>query len=247
MPKRERNKAVAYAVEILQAFHREQPELGAREIARRLGAAPAIVERILVVLCERGFLKNNGGRFTLGPAVVPLAYAYQSINRFGESIVSVLKSIRDETGETACFHIYSYRRRITVHQVESFQELRWVVDMGRSYPLHRGATGKVLLAHLPEDEQRAVLVDVYGPAWATDPSCQALLQELLDIRRQGWAITHGEREPGGVGVAVPVFTPVYPQPACLSVYAPEVRVTPAKAERFLERLRQGAEVLSQLR
>jgi len=73
-------------------------------------------------------------------------------------------------------------------------------------PVHGGASGRALLAFLPEEERRAVLTSPL-PALTdrtiTDP--QVLEDSLAEIRRRGYAISRGERAAGGVGIAAPVL------------------------------------------
>lgn len=243
---RERSRALELALDVLQTFGKDIPEAGARELSRSLGASPAVIERTLATLEARGYLERSTSRikYRLGPAVLPLAETYARLNQFSAVALRIMRDIRDDIGETTCLHIYSGGQRLTLLQVESRQELRWVVDMGKRYPLHRGASGKVLLAYLPSNMRDAVLYETFGAEWAQRAEPKELLGSLENIRARGWSVTYGEREPGGVGIAVPVFTSAYAQTACLSVYAPATRMNGECEEKFLQILLAASNRLS---
>ncbi|MEO8887906.1 MAG: IclR family transcriptional regulator C-terminal domain-containing protein [Jatrophihabitantaceae bacterium] len=64
--------------------------------------------------------------------------------------------------------------------------------------------GKVLLAYAPEDVQQAVLTDLHRVTAYTIIQPRRLQQELLRVRRDGFAQTHEEMSLGACSVAVPV-------------------------------------------
>ena len=46
---------------------------------------------------------------------------------------------------------------VPVLRADGLHEMRMNQEVGRRYPAHAGATGKVLVAHLPEGERRALV------------------------------------------------------------------------------------------
>ena len=80
------------------------------------------------------------------------------------------------------------------------------VAPGQRMPLHAGAAGKTLLAHLPKDTvDRRLAGDLtrYTPRTITDP--RRLRSELARIRRQGWAQDRGEYSPSIHAFAAPIL------------------------------------------
>jgi DNA-binding IclR family transcriptional regulator len=79
------------------------------------------------------------------------------------------------------------------------------VAPGQHLPIHAGAAGKLLLAHLPTDEQAAWMAQplvALTPKSITDP--KRLRSELARIRRQGWSQDKGESAPVIQAFAAPV-------------------------------------------
>ena len=81
--------------------------------------------------------------------------------------------------------------------VPSAQALRFDAGIGRRVPIHASAMGKMLLALTddPEAEVAALgALERFTERTFTEPG--ALLTELDTIRRRGWSLNDGERDPG---------------------------------------------------
>ena len=89
---------------------------------------------------------------------------------------------------------------------------------GQRLPLHAGAAGKTLLAHMPKAEVKALLdagLIRYSPN--TLVNAKKLLTELARVRHQGWAEDHGEYVPSIHAFAAPIMDPTGKVVAALSV------------------------------
>jgi DNA-binding IclR family transcriptional regulator len=96
--------------------------------------------------------------------------------------------------------------RTYIDQYESRKEIKMKVELGRLYPLHAGASSRVILAFLPEVEIDRVLSNGLAPLTANTISEVAYLRQLLEqIRFRGYAISTGERQLGAGSVAAAVF------------------------------------------
>src|SRR5690606_27041258 len=114
----------------------------------------------------------------------------------------VLRRLRDATRETTTLSVMVGDSRVYVEQVESPQEIRMLVDIGRRFPLHAGASSKAILAHLtPHDQERLLArrLDPLTPDTIVD--VPRLRRELTAIRAHGVAVSVGERQVGAASVA----------------------------------------------
>lgn len=99
------------------------------------------------------------------------------------------------------------------------------VEMGRRFPLHAGSSGKSILAFLPTAELERILADplpALTPRTVTDST--ALRAELERIRKLGYAVSVGERQPDAGSVAAPVFGFDDMVVGAISVCGPRFRV-----------------------
>jgi DNA-binding IclR family transcriptional regulator len=80
-------------------------------------------------------------------------------------------------------------------------------ERGRLMPLYRGATSKVMLAHLPARVLKSlfardadeVIAAGLGQSW------DDFRRTLATLRRLGYNVSRGEIDPGRVGIAAPIF------------------------------------------
>ena len=105
-----------------------------------------------------------------------------------------------------------------------------------------GASGRVLLAGLPERQRREYL----APLAQTDPAAAARLEEAIaKVAARGWATSEEEID-RGVWAASAAVTDGRSTVAALTVPSPLVRAPSAQQERLLGQVRAAAARLSRL-
>lgn len=221
----ERNvAAIERAADVLFLFARnEAPTLGVTEIASELGISKAVVHRILSSLRDRDLVTvhEERRRYSLGPAVLVLADAYRDGLDDRAVAAAALRRLSESTGETATMSVLSDGRRVYVDQVTPPVEVKMTVQVGSSYPLHAGSSSKAFLAFLPSEARTAVLEGgLEAVTEATITSREALEADLEAIRKRGYAVSLGEREPGAGSVAAPVLDHTGAPVMVLSVCGP---------------------------
>jgi IclR family pca regulon transcriptional regulator len=80
------------------------------------------------------------------------------------------------------------------------------ISVGTRFPAYATSMGRVLLADLTEDEQRAYFAraDLRRLTSSTTVDVDALRRELAEVRRRGWSLVDQELEEGLRSVAAPV-------------------------------------------
>ncbi|MBK1789184.1 IclR family transcriptional regulator [Prauserella cavernicola] len=240
-------EAAGRVADVLLQFAGGPAQLGVSEISRNLGLSKAVVYRILQSLVSRHMLTagTRTGGYRLGPAAV--AIGATALSRFDARAAArpVLRRLRDETGETTTLSSLVGDQRVYVEQFESPREIKMTVEIGRRFPLHAGASGKVILAHLSAEAREAVLA---GPLPSlTERTVHTegqLRQELADIAAAGVAVTVGERQSGSGSVAAPLFGPDESVCGAISVCGPDYRFTDAECGRYQELVTTAADEIS---
>lgn len=213
------------------------------EVASRVDLPRPTALRFLRSLEPGGWVtRQPDGSYSLGPAVLGLAGQYLSTNSVLVAASPVMRELRDQLGETISLSRVAGDTRICVQEFPSLQSLRLVLGLGEAGPLHAGASGLLLLAHLPDNVRARIFATpllAYTDRTITSP--QALEAECAAIRERGWAATHGQKTPGGVALAVPIHDPVAEGGiSALGIYAPEARYRGREDEaRWLDALRAG--------
>ncbi len=175
--------AVENAVSLLNAFSTARPRLTLRQLAERTGFSVSTAYRMTASLIHLGLLvRSEDGIYRLGPALMRLGKIYELSFDLGEVVRPVLARVVEQTGQTAVFYIRENDKRICLYRQNA--NSGWVPDVheGANLPLDRGAAGRVLLAYSGEPGE------VYD-----------------EVRRVGYYIAIGDRDPSGAGVAAPVF------------------------------------------
>lgn len=122
--------------------------------------------------------------------------------------------------------------------------LRLTLPVGTPWPLHAGASNRVLLAFLPPPQREEILrqpLRRITPRTITDPA--RLRRELDRVRRRGFAYSVGELTPGVAAVAVPVLAQGRLLGG-LTVAGPEARLTPGRVPGIVRRLQAAAKALA---
>ncbi|HVY59432.1 MAG TPA: IclR family transcriptional regulator [Xanthobacteraceae bacterium] len=187
--------------------------VGVRTLAASLKMAPSTVHRVLTALVAEGLVEHrpDTGLYGLGLEMVRLAHVVVERLPIQKIAMPYLRELVKAAKETALLGLYDRTRQevMFVASAESTQPLRYVNRMRTWLPIHAGATGLAIMAFLPEEEREEVIVRS-GLAPITDRTVtdRRKLEQLLErIRRNGYACTIGQRTPGAVAVAAPIFGP----------------------------------------
>ena len=163
------------------------------DLSRELGISKSTVHGITQTLEGIGAIVRNGETrcYTLGMTLLELAHTvYTRID---------LKDVaQPDIGRSDAIHaaerflgIRSGDRVSIVDIIESAQDLKITAHIGARLPLLVGATGKVFMASLPENEA-AQLIRTAGLRQDTERSVadpDSYIEEIRKVRKSGYALT----------------------------------------------------------
>lgn len=238
-------QSVVAALQILEAFDSDHP-LRLKDLHDRTGLNRSRIIRFAGTLRAAGFLEYDepSGAYSLGPKLYAIGWLMRArLSRISDLVRPTVRRLVEASGDTAFFSIRQGSERLVVVREESREGLRFIVHEGSRRPMHAGATGKVLLAHAPDDVRRSVIdgavTSKLTPATPTDP--EILARELEDVARTGFAVSRGEATAHGFAVAVPVFQPGQSGCSALTIAGPLSKLTDELAERYVTLLRGEAD------
>ena len=231
-------------LQVLTAFTPERPVVTVDALARSVRVPLSTAYRYIALLREVGLVTDDGrGGYHLSPRVVELARASRAAVGFLDIARPVMERLCEASGETAVLIRRVGDAAVCVERVESAQRVRLSFDVGSAFPLHRGASPKVLLASMGERERGDYLVR----ARRIDPALRQrgarFEQELESIVRQGWAESTEEITPDIWAVAAPVVEGDATI-AALSVAGPAYRLTGRQRSRIVSLTRAAAADIS---
>ncbi len=192
---------------------RDDGPWGVREIAAGVEMNPSTVHRILGLLDEEGLVRQDdpGGGYRLGTELLRLAWTATGTHPVRTAALPFVRELVEASGETATLGLYDPVRQQTcvVAVVESEEPFRYVSTLHEWRDLHTGASGRAVMAFLPEPERQDIVRRTrLAPVTAyTITDADALEDVLAGVRQRGYAFSQEERRLGGVGIASPVFGP----------------------------------------
>lgn len=205
------------------------------ELAAARAMPFSTVHRIVGSLIDNGYVIRHGrGNYALGPAFLDFAGRVSLADMLAGIGRPILAALAREC--RACTHLGILDADMVTYLVkQGFGRERVLSVEGMQLEAYCSAIGKMLLAHLPEDEcARYLATDGFvrlTPRTITDPAL--LAAELVEIRARGWAVDDEEIMAGLRCVAVPVVDPAGKAVAALSVSATAKRMPPDRIAEIL--------------
>lgn len=222
---------------VLRCFPDGSTSIEPRALAARLGMPPATAYRLTKAMAEHGLLEAEGTGYRLGVTLLHLGARVADGLEVRQVAHPHLEWLRDQTQENAELHLRHGSSRVPVEVLHSRLNLRPVGQVGVPFPLHVGASAKVLLAWLEPDESEALArasLSAYDGQHELD--VDQMRRRLADVRARGWAFTDGEREVGVASVAAPVRDRFGAVVAALVLAGPSSRLSLPEARETGARL-----------
>jgi DNA-binding IclR family transcriptional regulator len=216
--------AVDRALAILATFQIGHERQTLADLATRTGFYKSTILRLARSLETAGFLfREEGGPFVLGAEPLRLSAVYRRISTLESTVRPILRTLRDETGESVSFFRRQGEWRQCLYREETRRAIRDYLMEGDMLPLDVGAGGRVLR--------------VFGEPMTADERLHRLCELPF--------VSYGERDPETAAVAAPVFNHEGIVGA-LSVSGPRTRITPERVAGIGPTVVERAEALSRL-
>jgi len=196
---------------ILGCFTPARPVLGIADIADDLGMSRSTTHRYVITLVALGYLEQGASRkYRLGLRVTNLGMSALTSTGLREHAHPYLEELRQRTSYTTNLAVLDGPEILYVDRARSFRRGQNKIELdlhpGSRLPAYCTAMGKLLLADLPDGEQRDLLASMkltkLGPNTIT--SRKALRGELENVRAAGFAVNDEELAAEVYAIAAPV-------------------------------------------
>jgi IclR family acetate operon transcriptional repressor len=191
--------------------------------------------------------KVPGRRYALGARGLHLGQAFLKQVDLPRRAQPFVERISEETGESVHLTVLQGDSFITLLKREGRHAVR--VDtgpVGTPDAAHATATGKAMLAWLPEHEIRRILKAGRMVRFThnTITDSDRLIEELRLVRRNGHAFDREEFQPGVIGVGAAIRDHLGAVVGALSASAPTLRATDEHLKRMRHAVMAAAQALS---
>jgi IclR family KDG regulon transcriptional repressor len=179
-------------------------------------------------------------RYYLGPLINQIASNPKANHHY--LITSSLEELRRlwiYSGETVELNIMVGIQYIRLYEIQSKFDLKVVQGPDPVGPIYVGATAKVLLSQLNDEDLQIAMrnVEIRPVTEHSVTDKRELKKQINQIRKQGYSISYGERISGALCISAPVSN--YFWPVALSLIGPESRLQPI-LEETLEKVKSSA-------
>ena len=204
-----RNSTVDRALRVLEAFLGGDSQLGVLELSRQLDLDKSVIHRILATLVRRRFIEQDPAsrRYQIGLRVWELGQRYTSGGQLEDLAETELRRVVGH-------HPYAtgYLAKLDGADVVVVMTIRGpgpvnvYIDPGTRLAAELTATGRALLAHVPEVQMTRAVSTRRQAGLGGRPAMplMELRQELAQIRERGHSISRGDYAPGIGTVATAV-------------------------------------------
>lgn len=229
-------KSIERALMILDCFTKQRPSLSLVEISKMIDMYPSTASRIISTLESMGYLKRNQKslEYSLGYKLANLG----SICLSGEDLRTIARpfliNLRNRYNESVGLYVVNKNQRVCIDCVPSTQPLHRVIDIGTRMSMTRGASGKLLLAYMPDSIIQTFLLE--------DPSLS--LKQLEEIRQLGYSVSINEQEQNLTSIAAPIFNAEHEVISALFISGPSFRLSLEKIEEIAMKMKETAREIS---
>lgn len=239
-------QSVDRALTLLDELTRAGGSLPLSDLSARVGLNISTCHHLLATLVKWGYVARLPGRrgYALGARVLHLGQAFMSQIDLPRRAHGHLDRINAAIGETVHLAVLQGDSVVTLLKREARHAVRADTGApGMEEAVHASATGKAMLAWLPENEIHRIL-QLRGMTRFTDSTftdADLLIEDLRHVRRNGFAIDREECQPGVTSVAAVIRNHTGAVVGAIGASTPTLRAD----EEHLLRMRQ--EVLSATR
>jgi IclR family acetate operon transcriptional repressor len=241
-------QSVDRALTLLEYLARSTGGTPLTELAAGARLNISTCHHLLATLVKWGYVaKVPGRRYALGARGLHLGQAFLKQVDLPRRAQPLIERISAETGETVHLAVLQGDSIITLLRREGRHAVR--VDtgaLGASDAPHATATGKAMLAWLPEHEIRRILASKRMDGFTSNTITDAdrLIEELRLVRRNGHALDREEFQPGVFCVGAAIRDHLGTVVGAISASTPTLRATDDHLALMRDSVMSAARALS---
>jgi IclR family KDG regulon transcriptional repressor len=241
-------KSVGRAMEVIDIVSTNKSGVGVTEIASQMDINKSSVYRILNTLEEYGFIEQNveSGKYKLGYKFLEISSRLLDSMDLRTEAAPFLQSLEDYTNEVIHLVVYDQGEVVYLEKLEGSETLRMHSKVGRRAPMHCTSVGKAILAHLEENRVREIIEKRGLPKHTEHTITDAglFMNELKNVKEQGYALDLEENEQGITCIAAPIFDHTEQVVASLSISGTSLRMTEERLDDLKERVMEAGRNIS---
>jgi len=240
--------SILRACSILRCFSKEKGHFKVTELARQLQLDRSTTYRILLSLEKCGLVEKDEktGEYSLGMAAFEIGNTYLRRMDFIQISKPVMADLALKAQETVHLAVLSDTEIVYVDKVDSPRTLGVMSKIGQRAPVYCTALGKTLLAHQPKDEISRIINEIKLKPFTknTITSKKKLIEELQEIRKQGYSLDQREYEEDVECIGAPIRNYLGNTIAALSISGPQRKINTPQEKQYVSQVMEAAAQIS---
>jgi DNA-binding IclR family transcriptional regulator len=214
-------------------------EWSIEELSREINMPISTVHRILLSLKHHEILEQSKvtKKFRLGLKLLNWGFIYHKNMDLRLIALPVMEALTEKTQETSFLSMLHNSEGMIIEKVEGSHPIRFLREVGTKFPLLKGASAKVLLSNMDQEERNLV----YDNLSVSPTLISQAEEECEEIREQGYSVTFNDRHVGVVSIAAPVQDFYGKKDKVICIAGPQERFTEEKLPDLVNMVRQAAE------
>ncbi|MES9775236.1 MULTISPECIES: IclR family transcriptional regulator [Priestia] len=223
-------------------------QIGITDICKALDLNKTTVYRLLSTLMNNGYIEQVKGSNKYRCTFKLFEMGNKRIQDLDllEEAKPALEKLADLTKETVHLVVEEGTEIVYIHKVESTNTIRMHTWVGKKNPMYRTAVGKAILAF--SDKEKAIDIwnksEIVQNTPYTITNINDFLEQLVLVRKNGYAIDNEETEIGIRCVAAPILNFSKNVIGALSISIPTIRFPENEIEIYGNHVKKCSEVIS---
>jgi DNA-binding IclR family transcriptional regulator len=234
---------------VLAKVCRNETQLSLSELAKESDLSIGAIQRLTYTMEKIGLLERDRRtkRFRVGPRMISLALSITGNLELKKVAYPFMQELSDEIGEVVGLGSLEGDRIILVDIIHTQHLLNINMNIGAAIPPHATATGKAILAFLPDSRVEEILSyrELTKFTASTITSIKSIKNELEQVRARGFATAFDENAQGLTTIGAPVRNHDGEVTAAMTIMVPSMKITKTKfISAFKKKVVQTADQIS---
>ena len=217
---------------LLEIICKGKTPLSLSELSKESKLSLSAIQRLTFTLQHLGLLDRDlrTKKFRIGPEMITLSFIVIDNLALKKVAYPYMQELNEKINEVVALAVFSGTQVILIESIKTNQLLNVDTSGGVSIPFHATASGKAMLAYMPEAEADLLLSKLSFEKFTetTITSLKAFKAELPKVKKKGFASSIEESNHGLYAVAAPIRRNDGDVLAALTVLVPTARVSKGK-------------------
>jgi DNA-binding IclR family transcriptional regulator len=203
--------SVIKAFRILEVIGESRSGYTLTQLVKKLSMSVGAVQRLTrtLVVLQYLYKEPETKTFHLAPKIFQFGFSFLNQSEIREIALPYLRQLNEDLDEVVNLGVaISDEEVVYIERIDKTSHILTTnLRVGSRRPIHLNSVGKVILAFLPEGDQRRILDHLYSDKSAGKDLTgkNKLLAKLQDIRRRGYSANKSDLFKDILALAVPIL------------------------------------------